>query len=104
MSEPDLSPAQLEQIQRKYDHLKSQLLELKWISQGSVMPQPPNAWRWTRKVKAKTVTVALSQQQALLYKEAIADHRKLELILRKMRDLSQQVLMKSVPGVCRRPR
>jgi hypothetical protein len=104
MSEPHLSPAQVEGIRRKYDQLKSQLLELNWICQGSVMHQPPNAWRWTRKIKAKTVTVALSQPQAALYKEAIANHRKLELILHKMRDLSQQVLMNSVAGVRRRPR
>jgi hypothetical protein len=33
--------------------------------------------------------VALSQEQAGLFKEAIANHRKLESILREMRAISQ---------------
>ena len=45
------------------------------------MPQLPRAWRLTRKVKAKTVSIALSEHQVPLYKAAIADHRKLEAIL-----------------------
>jgi hypothetical protein len=57
------------------------LLELGWIAQGSLMPQLPGAWRLTRRVKAKTVSIALSEQQVFLYKSAIADHRKLEAIL-----------------------
>ncbi len=68
------------------------------------MPQPPRAWRLTRKVKAKTISLALSAAQADLYKEAIANHRKLETILCQMRKLSEQTLQKSVPGVQKRPR
>ncbi|MEA3145057.1 MAG: hypothetical protein QOI53_478, partial [Verrucomicrobiota bacterium] len=61
-------------------------------------------WRWTRKVKAKTVTVALSDQQAELFRRAIDDHRKLEKLLDQMRALSQQVLLNSVEGPPRRKR
>ena len=64
----------------------------------------PHAWRLTRKVKAKTISLALSAEQALLYKEAIANHRRLETILRKMREISEEVLQKSIPGVPKRPR
>ncbi len=44
----------------------AQLLELSWITQGSVFKTQQGTWCWTRKVKAKTVTVALSAQQAEL--------------------------------------
>ena len=54
-------------------------------------PQPPHAWRLTRKVKAKTISLALSAEQAQLYKKAILHHRQLEAILRKMREISEEV-------------
>ena len=99
-----LTPAALSRLERRYLRLKQQLLELGWIAQGSVMPQPPRAWRLTRKVKAKTVSIALSEQQVPLYKAAIADHRKLEAILHQMREIRDCVLQPSVPGVRKRPR
>jgi uncharacterized protein DUF6788 len=99
-----LTPTALGRFQQRYRRLKEQLLELGWIAQGSVLPQPPRAWRLTRKVKAKTVSIALSEQQVPLYKAAIADHRKLEAILQQMREISDRVLQQSVPGVRKRPR
>jgi hypothetical protein len=39
---------------------KTQILALDWVTQGSLSQSPQGNWRWTRKVKAKTVTVALS--------------------------------------------
>jgi hypothetical protein len=104
MPEPTLSEAAVRRIQHRYEQLKKELLELGWISQGSLMHQSPNSWRWTRKVQAKTLTVALSKQQAELYQQAIANHRRLEEILGQMRELSQKVLLGSAPGVQRRPR
>jgi hypothetical protein len=104
MSEPTLTPSEVRQIQRRYEQLKKELLGLGWICQGSLMHTPPHAWRWTRKVHAKTVTLALSEPQAELYRQAIANHRRLEQLLSEMRDLSQKVLLGSVPGVRRRPR
>jgi hypothetical protein len=104
MPEPILTPGQIHQIQRRYERLKKELLGLGWICQGSLMHTPPHAWRWTRKVHAKTVTLALSEPQAARYRQAIANHRWLEQVLSEMRDLSQKVLLGSVPGVRRRPR
>jgi len=100
----ELSQAVVRRLDERYDALKTQIQQLGWIAQGSVSPQPPRAWRLTRKVKAKTVSLALSAEQAALYQEAIANHRKLELILRKMRAISEEVLQKSVAGVRKRPR
>jgi|SRR5690348_3912555 hypothetical protein len=104
MSEPTLSGAEVRRVQQRYEQLKKELLELGWISQGSLMHHSPNSWRWTRKVKAKTRTVALSKEQAELYLQAIANHRRLEEILRQMRELSQKVLLGSAPGIRKRPR
>jgi hypothetical protein len=104
MSEPTLSAAAVRRIEQRYEQLKNELLELGWISQGSLMRQLPNAWRWTYKVKTKTVTVALYKEQAELYQKAITNHRKLEKLLRQMRELSQQVLLGSAPGVRKRAR
>ena len=99
-----LSPASLRRIEQRYQRLKEELLKLGWIAQGSVLPQPPSAWRLTRKVKAKTVSLALSAEQAVLYQQAVANQRKLDHLLRAMRDLSEQALQGSVPGVRKRPR
>lgn len=99
-----LSPSALRRLEARYQRLKEQLLDLGWIAHGSVMAQPPRAWRLTRKVKAKTISLGLSPAQAALYKEAIANQRKLEEILRQMRELSEQALQKSVPGVRKRGR
>src|SRR5258708_13530995 len=96
MTEPTLSPAAVRRIRRRYEQLKKQLLGLDWVCQGSLMHEPPNAWRWTRKIRAKTVTVALSQQQAELYQQAIANHRQLDQRLRQIRDLSHKFLRGSV--------
>ena len=100
----ELSPAAVRRLEESYRRLQHQLLELGWIAQGSLAPQPPKAWRMTRKVKAKTVSLALSPEQAALYQEAIANQRKLEDILRRMRALSDQALQGSVPGVTKRRR
>jgi hypothetical protein len=42
-----------------------------WVTQGSLSQSRQGNWRWTRKVKAKTVTVALSDPQAELFRRAI---------------------------------
>lgn len=103
MTGKTLSPAACRKLQERYRHLAAQLADLGWISQGSVMHEPPGAWRWTRKVKARTVSVALSAPQAQLYREAITEHRRLEDILQQMREISQRYLQESVPGV-RKPK
>jgi hypothetical protein len=94
-----LSPGSLEKLRERYVRLVQELATLPWVCQGSVMRTPPNAYRWTRKVNKKTVTVALSKDQASLITEAITNHRKLEAILKEMRALSENALLGSVPGV-----
>jgi len=92
-----LLSARGQKLERRYQALKEELATLGWLTHGSVTPNHPGHWRWTRKVKAKTVTVSLSPEQAGLFKDAIANHRKLEAILQEMRAISQEVLFKSAP-------
>jgi hypothetical protein len=46
----------------------------------------------------------VSQEQADLFKSAIANHRKLESIIREMRAISQEVLLKSAPRTRKKTR
>ena len=104
MPKTSLSPAKIAKLTAQFERCKHQLLQLSWITQGSVFKTQQGTWCWTRKVKAKTVTVALSAKQAELFEQAVAQHRKLELLLAKMRDISQTFLLQSVPGPVRRKR
>jgi virulence-associated protein VapD len=82
------------------------LARLGYLSQGSVFERAPgqqgSRYVWTRKVKAKTVTVALSQAQHDWLRQAVANQRKLEKIIRQMQTLSRQTLFETVTGVTRR--
>ena len=104
MQKPSLTPAKIAKLIGQFERCKAQLLELSWITQGSVFKTPQGTWCWTRKVKAKTVTVALSAQQAEFFKQAVAQHRKLESLLLRMRNISQTFLLQSAPGPTRRKR
>jgi hypothetical protein len=99
-----LTARQLKGLTARYQRLKARIAKLGWVTQGSVTPGSTGAWRWTRKEKAKTITVALSQEQAQLFKQAISNHRQLEQIIRQMRAITQEVLLLSVPGPRRRDR
>ena len=99
-----LSATQITALRKRLESCKTQILALDWVTQGSLSQSPQGNWRWTRKVKAKTVTVALSDQQVELFRRAIDDHRKLEKLIDQMRAISQQVLLNSVEGPARRKR
>jgi len=100
----------LSREKQRYERLQARLQSLPWIVNGSVMkiaPRSPHAnttYAWTRKIKAKTVTVALSKQQYLAFRKAIEANRKLEKDLKEMRELSERTLLTSLPGVRRKPR
>ena len=91
-----------------YGRLREQLAHTGWISEGYVQDRGPGAggpcYPWTRKVKGKTVSVALSQEQYYWLKEAIANWRKLQTILKEMQRLSRQVLFETLPSPKRRKR
>ena len=55
-------------------------------------------------MRAKTVTVALSEEQYHWLKQAVANQRNLERIVEQMQKLSRRILFENVPGVVRRKR
>src|SRR5258705_6861110 len=59
----------------RYCHLQRQLTRMGYLSQGSVFKRAPgqqgSRYVWTRKVKAKTVTVALSEEQFRWLRQAV---------------------------------
>ena len=99
-----LSASQIAVLKKRFERCKTQILAFDWVTQGSLSQSPQGNWRWTRKVNAKTVTVALSDQQAELFRRAIDYQRKLEKLIDQMRAISQQVLLNSVEGPARRKR
>jgi hypothetical protein len=98
-----LHSARFRELEQRHQVLMQELAGLGWLTDGSVIPNHPGCWRWTRKVNAKTVAVSLSAAQAELFKSAIANHRKLEAILRELRAISQEVLLNSAESVRRKP-
>jgi virulence-associated protein VapD len=95
-------------LPQPYRQLQRQLAQLGFISQGSVFERSPgqqgSRYVWTRKVQAKTVTVALSREQYHWLKQAVANQRKLARIVQQMQMLSRQILFENVPGVAHRKR
>jgi len=95
-----------DEYQKKYSILKRKIDKLGFISTGSVMKVyktcgntncrchkdkkarhgPYNIW--TRKVKSKTITRTLTNEQAKLAQKCINNMRKVEGILQQMKDLS----------------
>jgi hypothetical protein len=84
-------------LQKDYQRLRRSLAQIGYISQGSVVDrsklQPPRSgYQWTRKVKGKTITVALSKSEFEGLAGAIANERKLNQTIRKMEQISRRVL------------
>ena len=59
------------------------------------MPQPPRAWRWTRKVDGKTVSLGLTPGKAEKMKLAIANDRALDKIIDEMRAITQKLILET---------
>jgi hypothetical protein len=96
----------LADYQREYARLRGQLAKIGWISEGYVQNRGPGAggpcYQWTRKVKGKTVSVALSKEQFEWLQAAILQWRQLQDTLKDMQRLSRRVLFETVPHPPRR--
>ena len=103
-------------LKYQYQQLTRQLADTAWIAKG-------NAFRrflirkidgknkkcgpyfiLTRKQNGQTVTHALNQPQFHLYSKAIAHHRQIDAILKKMRKLSVQYIQSTTPKIPTRNR
>jgi hypothetical protein len=96
----------LTRLKTEYARLGTRLGGLGWISHGYVQDRGPGAggpcYQWTRKVKGKTVSVALSQEQYLALQQAIANWREAQAILQRMQALSREVIFGTLPCPPRR--
>src|ERR1700675_1702925 len=92
----------LRQIQAEYARFRARLSQVGWISHGYVQDRGPGAggpcYQWTRKVKGKTVSVALSREQYEGLRAAIANWRVVQATLREMQRLSRQMLFSTLPA------
>jgi len=87
-----MSDEEIKKLKSRCQELAKELGSFTLLSQGSVMPQSPTAWRWTRKVLGKTVSRGLSEEQAVLMKQAISNQRKMDAIIDEMRALTQKLI------------
>jgi hypothetical protein len=107
----------LEGLEREFERLKAGVLKLGPVLQGNILPrtvarEDPRRpgrlrqygpyYQWTRKVGGRTVNVNLSASQARAYGRAIAQHRRLEVLLERMRKVSLKILETSTEGVKKR--
>src|SRR5690349_24850359 len=100
------SSSDLPACQAQYAKLRRSLGRMGWISQGYVQNRGPGAggpcYQWTRKVRAKTVSVALSRQQYDALAQAIQNWRSVQQTLRQMQQLSRQMIFETLPNPPRR--
>jgi hypothetical protein len=103
----------------RFDALKKEILALGYVRPGSLvrrfmpcgkpgcrcMANPPVLhgpyYQWTWKVTGKMKTVRLSEEQARLCADWIANHRKLRALVRKMEHLSLKETDKALGAISR---
>src|SRR5437667_7877730 len=94
--------------QKEYRALLQQLSGIGWITEGYAQNRGPGAggpcFQWTRKVKGKTVSVALSQKQFEALDRAIRNWRLAQGLLKEMQRLSREEIFTQLPGTKRRKR
>jgi|SRR5688572_24306898 hypothetical protein len=102
------SPKKRSSRKMEYQQLLRRLSSTEWLSEGYVQDRGPGAggpcYQWTRKVRGKTVSVALSKEQYDWLREAITNWRMVQKTLKEMQRLSRQELFETVPGPKRRKR
>jgi len=89
-----------------YQGLAKELSRTGWMSEGYVQNRGPGAggpcYQWTRKVKGKTVSVALSREQFEWLQQAITNWKELKKRIKEMQRLSREELFQTVEGPKRR--
>ena len=92
--------------QQQYQALLQQLSSVGWISEGYAQNRGRGAggpcFQWTRKVKGKTVSVALSEVQFDAMTKAIGTWQKTRKIIKRMQQLSREEIFTTLPGTKRR--
>jgi L-2-hydroxyglutarate oxidase LhgO len=95
-----------EKRRKEYQSLLQELSSAGWISEGYAQNRGPGAggpcFQWTRKVKGKTVSVALSEKQFEALSKAIENWQKTKKIIKRMQQLSREEIFNTLPGIKRR--
>jgi hypothetical protein len=99
---------QLKDYERHYRELARELAKIGYIAAGSVAPRynrcgkpnchchgdPPRLhgpyYQWTGKVNGKTVNRRLSEDEATLYTEWIANDRRVRALINQMREVAAE--------------
>jgi hypothetical protein len=97
----------LSQLHSEHRRLARTLAAIGFVSQGSVFARargaPGSRYQWTWKdPRQKTASLTLSAKQFAWLRKAIANQRKADRILEKMRRLSRRIVMEHLPEPPRR--
>lgn len=88
--------ARLAELESRYAALRQELAGVGYLSHGSVYRRPagqPGArFTWSSKLKNKTVSLALSEEQADWLEAAIVANRRFKKIVAEMHRVSRQVM------------
>ncbi len=106
----------LNQLIRRFNQQMAEVQPDGYVLQGSVVkrylrrtvrgvskPYGPY-YVWTRKINNKTVTYALTAEQAQIIQDAIRRNRRLQQRLARLRSLSEQIINAITPCVKKRNR
>jgi hypothetical protein len=91
----------------QYQRLRQKLSKIGWIALGSLVErdkpgQGGPRYQWSRRVGAKTVTVALSAEQFNWLKQASSNQRAVWDILIQLQQMTAQYALDNLPGPPRR--
>lgn len=89
----DHASDRLARLRRRCRALCNRLATHALVLNGSLTPRSASVWRWTRKLKARTISQYLPPEAAGDFQRAIANHRRLERILSELRLLSERILL-----------
>ena len=96
-------------LDRQYEQLRQRFSQIGYLSQGSVQDRTGRVgggagYQWTRKVTQKTITVALTQEQFKLLRQATLNYRQARQLLHQMETLSRKIIFLKSPHPSRRKR
>ena len=99
---------EIEAAEREMAAIRKELGSIGLVSHGYVQDRGPGAggpcYQWTRKVKAKTVSVALSKEQFEAMRTAIANWKALKAKLSRLEELARLVIFRTTPDTRRSKR
>ena len=92
-----------------YQSLRKRLAQTGWIALGSLIErglpgQGGPRYQWSRRVGAKTVTVALSAEQFAWMQKAVKNQREVWATLMEMQQMTAEYMLANLPNPPRRKR